>query len=319
MTSEFWQTFSSTRDPEEGISALARLYRGLDMRAPTDGAFEFTVAAASTGPLLMHRFHLVTSDSSGTGDVSGTFTVTHVLAGRLTVSSGRDRITTALPFLLPQGEYGGRWEGLLELGSVVLDGPSVEEHARGLLDADTFRLAFDGALPTTPAMTRYWLGAVRHFRQDLLPSTEAMQSPLLRGEAFRSLATALLHCFPSTFLDQPPPADASRAAPAQLRRATAFVHEYLDQDVGLAEIAAAAGMSPRGLQAAFRRQLGTTPSAYLREARLDAAHRELLRTDPTSGATVARTALRWGFAHPGRFAAAYRERFGEPPATTLRG
>ena len=36
---------------------------------------------------------------------------------------------------------------------------------------------------------------------------------------------------------------------------------------------------------------------------------------PTS--TVAGIAARWGFGHPGRFATAYRARFGEPPGTTL--
>jgi AraC-like DNA-binding protein len=34
--------------------------------------------------------------------------------------------------------------------------------------------------------------------------------------------------------------------------------------------------------------------------------------------TVAAVAHRWGFAHLGRFASAYRCRFGEPPSDTLR-
>ncbi|MFC6258767.1 hypothetical protein ACFP5Z_17115 [Kocuria oceani] len=34
---------------------------------------------------------------------------------------------------------------------------------------------------------------------------------------------------------------------------------------------------------------------------------------------MAEVAGRWGFTHRGRFAAAYRERFGENPAATLRG
>ena len=101
-------------------------------------------------------------------------------------------------------------------------------------------------------MTRYWLAQVRHFHRDLLPNAEALRTPLVRAEAFRSLAGALLHCFPNTFLAQP---------------AT--------------------------------------------------ARQELLRADPAGGATVAAVAARWGFGHPGRFATAYRARFGEPPGTTL--
>lgn len=319
MSTAFHRSSYSTRDPEKGIAAMAQLYRGLGLRAPTDGSFEFSVSAASAGPLLAHRFRLGTTASSGTGDVSGTFTVTHVLTGRLTVDSGQDRITTRLPFLLPQGVYGGRWEGMLELGSVVLDAEAVQEHARGLLGQESLQLAFTGWTPQSPALTRYWLAEVRHLHQDVLPNTEAMEHPLVRGTAFRSLATALLHCFPNTFLTQSPPPGSARVAPARLRRATAFVDEHLDEDIGLAGIARAAGMSPRGLQVAFRRELGTTPIAYLRDARLEAAHRDLREADPAAGATVAGIAARWGFPHTGRFAAAYRRRFGQSPGTTLHG
>ena len=34
--------------------------------------------------------------------------------------------------------------------------------------------------------------------------------------------------------------------------------------------------------------------------------------------TVNAIAARWGFTHRGRFAAAYRNRYGQSPATTLR-
>lgn len=42
------------------------------------------------------------------------------------------------------------------------------------------------------------------------------------------------------------------------------------------------------------------------------------RADPATGATVSAIAARWGFPHPGRFAADHHRRFGEAPATTLR-
>jgi transcriptional regulator GlxA family with amidase domain len=58
--------------------------------------------------------------------------------------------------------------------------------------------------------------------------------------------------------------------------------------------------------------------SYLRQHRLDLVHDELRRVDPATGAKVTDVALRYGFAHTGRFAASYRERFGESPSTTLR-
>lgn len=56
---------------------------------------------------------------------------------------------------------------------------------------------------------------------------------------------------------------------------------------------------------------------YLRQGRLDAAHRELLAADPTRGATVTTIAARWGFPYPSRFAATYRRTYGQHPHTTL--
>jgi AraC-like DNA-binding protein len=55
---------------------------------------------------------------------------------------------------------------------------------------------------------------------------------------------------------------------------------------------------------------------YLREVRLDRVHLELGR--PGSRALlVSEVARRWRFTHLGRFAAYYRERFGEPPHQTI--
>jgi transcriptional regulator GlxA family with amidase domain len=57
--------------------------------------------------------------------------------------------------------------------------------------------------------------------------------------------------------------------------------------------------------------------AYLRQIRLTRAHEELRQARP-GRTTVALVAHRWGFSHLGRFAAAYRERYGVAPSGTLR-
>ncbi|WP_320775967.1 helix-turn-helix domain-containing protein, partial [Streptomyces sp. CRN 30] len=49
----------------------------------------------------------------------------------------------------------------------------------------------------------------------------------------------------------------------------------------------------------------------LRRVRLARARRDLLLADPTTQ-TVTAVACRWGFAHPGRFAAGYRTAYGAP-------
>jgi AraC-like DNA-binding protein len=57
--------------------------------------------------------------------------------------------------------------------------------------------------------------------------------------------------------------------------------------------------------------------AYVREVRLERARADLMSDDPSLG-SVTDIALKWGFAHLGRFAVEYKRRFGESPSATLR-
>ncbi|MBT2504085.1 helix-turn-helix transcriptional regulator [Curtobacterium sp. ISL-83] len=91
----------------------------------------------------------------------------------------------------------------------------------------------------------------------------------------------------------------------------------MDQPLTVADVAAAVGLSARGLQEGFQRATGRTPTAYLRDVRLDYARHDLLRGGPDA-TTVRGVARRWGFTHLGRLAQSYMERHGEYPSTTLR-
>ena len=109
----------------------------------------------------------------------------------------------------------------------------------------------------------------------------------------------------------------SDASPATLKRAVAFIEENAQQDITIADIAAAASVTMRAVQLAFRRHLGTTPTRYLRQVRLDRAHRDLLAADP-GHETVTAVAYRWGFPSPGRFASYYQQVYGVRPSRALR-
>jgi transcriptional regulator GlxA family with amidase domain len=105
--------------------------------------------------------------------------------------------------------------------------------------------------------------------------------------------------------------------PPLLRGAVAFIHDNAQTDIGLSDIAAAVGVTPRAVQYMFRRHIGTTPLEYLRRLRLDLAHRDLQAADPAVD-TVTAIAGRWGFTHAGRFSIAYKQAFGTKPSRTLR-
>lgn len=110
----------------------------------------------------------------------------------------------------------------------------------------------------------------------------------------------------------------TQTEPITLRRAVAFIHEHVQDPIGIDDIAKAAGLGPRGLQHSFRRYRATTPMAYLRLVRMLGAHRDLEMGDPSTGDTVGEIAAAWLFTNPGRFSVTYAHVFGRSPSHTLR-
>lgn len=99
--------------------------------------------------------------------------------------------------------------------------------------------------------------------------------------------------------------------------AITFMQAHLDEPLALARIADAVGVSPRGLQRAFRRELGETPTEWLRSQRLSRAE-ELLRAADPAATTVTEVAMQCGFFHPGEFSVMFRARFGVSPSAVLQ-
>ncbi|HEY1135375.1 MAG TPA: helix-turn-helix domain-containing protein [Nocardioides sp.] len=121
-------------------------------------------------------------------------------------------------------------------------------------------------------------------------------------------AALVLACFP----DDP---DCGSVRPRIVTQVLDAVEADPAADWTASELAAVAGVGIRRLQDGFRRYLGTTPQQAVLGVRLERVHADLLAGGT---ATVADAAYRWGFTHLGRFAAAYRERYGVSPSRTLR-
>ncbi|MFD5409286.1 helix-turn-helix domain-containing protein [Streptomyces nojiriensis] len=164
--------------------------------------------------------------------------------------------------------------------------------------------------PVSEALAAQWKRTVAYVEESVL-ALPVPGEPLVIDAVARMLAATVLAAFPSNARPDPVLADTRDATPETVRRAVAFIDSEPD-----AEIAAAAGVTPRALQYAFRRHLGATPMAYLRRVRLGLAHADLVAADPSRD-TVTAIANRWGFHHQGRFAAVYRAAYGVPPRCTL--
>lgn len=105
-----------------------------------------------------------------------------------------------------------------------------------------------------------------------------------------------------------------------LQRALDYIHAHAHESLTLSAIASAACISPRTLEASFRRRYDQSPLTYVRGVRLDHARTALRRAAAEGQRTsVTDIALQHGFIHMGRFSAYYKLRFGCSPSTTLRG
>lgn len=166
-----------------------------------------------------------------------------------------------------------------------------------------------------PAVAAWWQAV-----SDLTRNLHAHGAQWLRHAA----ACAAMEAFLMQGLDllTEPASVPERSMPAEprhLRRALEYLHAHAHENPHPADVSRIACVGPRALEAAFRRHLNQTVQAYTRDLRLDRA-REALWSARTSGSTTSVTdvALQLGFAHMGRFAAYYRERFGCTPSDELR-
>lgn len=309
----------STADPFEAHEWLRAAYADHSVELHgNEEDFKFTSAKSSVGPLTFSGFQHSMGATVTVGDDRASFIAFRVSGGSYEVARDGQvlqvgRGGTAL--LPPHGPLAIRWTNV-EVAAVGLDSARLRESAADLTGQDGQDVTFDLSQPVTSAAERRWWQTVGYADQVLRRST-AGAGPLLRAEVSRLLTAAALETFPNT-------APASRPVrltfPGRpwLRRALTFIDDHADQDLRLSDIAAAARVSPRALQAGFRAHLGITPLDHLRGVRLELAHQDLRAGSAEAGDTVGAIADRWGFSHHGRFAAAYAQRYGRHPRETLR-
>jgi AraC-like DNA-binding protein len=147
------------------------------------------------------------------------------------------------------------------------------------------------------------------------PGNLFRRSITLAHEAETLLIDALLTVQASNYSEDLR-AVSSVAVPRHLRTVLSAIDAAPQSTWSLSEMARTGGVSVRTLCDAFRHFRGCTPMEFVRSVRLARARDDLRR--PGQGVSIADVARRWGFGHPGRFAATYRGTYGQTPSETLR-
>ncbi len=176
-------------------------------------------------------------------------------------------------------------------------------------------LAFDPELDFgRPGLARWRAGVLALFHAaevDGAVLSGRLASALIEQQLVAALLRAQPHDMSGFLAD-----DRETGTPGHVRRADRYIRDHADEPLTLSDIAAAAGVGIRTLQLAYRASHGVSPMRALAHERLKRVRRDLMHGDPAE--SVTEVALRWGFSHLGRFAAAYRDAYGELPRQTRR-
>jgi len=177
-------------------------------------------------------------------------------------------------------------------------------------------IEFAPVMDLTTENGQAWMATLRLVERQARCQRGLLDHALAIDNLKRILIDGLLLAQPHNYTDaltRPRPMD----APSAVRQAIELMQSHPEQPWTTSSLARRTAVSVRCLQEGFQRSTGVAPMRYLRDVRLNRVHDDLRAAGPDS-VSVGQVARRWGFLYLGRFAAAYREKFGQSPSATLR-
>ena len=314
-TSEESVRRAATRDWSEAIRAVTGAYFPHELRplSPTD-RLDLSMHTVDLGPVTVGRI--------GWGvDVAidcaypDAYEVNMPLAGRLESRHGREPVVSVegAGTIFPPNRTTPitSWSSECTVVGVKFDRACLEREAdRVLATPLPGGLDLPSQIDRRSAATRGWLHFVRTLTADLGETSAMLCDDVLKRQLSSTIMTGFLLAM------HPDRRSSAPARPRIVNRVLDRLREDPAHAWTAAEMAEIAGVSVRRLQEGFQQYVGTTPSACLRDIRLARAHEDL---GSASTSTVAEVAARWNFTNTGRFAAAYRDKYGRPPSATLQG
>lgn len=304
-------------DPEAAAAALGE-YSQATVRAPARRPFELTLHAFALGTMRYGETSI--SVSSVRTEPCPIYLLTVPMRGSLVgaTDNSRDVVRgTERALISPGARVDAQYLRDVVIRSLSFDTRVVRGELSALLGRSIeVPPLFDLALRPGPAL-RVVEHAVGLLHDELHATSPLLLDPTFATRMSQMIVSALLLSQPhshSVEVERRSRFEGPRAIRSLLERMEAAPMDF----VTVGDLAMAAGLSVRALEEAFRRHVGRPPMTHLRLLRLQAAHDELVHAD-AEHTTVTMVARRWGFAHFGRFAARYRERYGVTPQEDLKG
>ena len=175
-----------------------------------------------------------------------------------------------------------------------------------------FEPAFDLTSPSATCV----LPLLSLLADALSDSAHPLRQPLAYEQFESTVLNALVYGQANTARSSARPSR-TPLAPFYVKRVEEYIRTHLHEPLTIERLAEFAGVSASTLFSGFRNCHGVSPMAWVRQLRLERA-REELRGAAAEPVSVTDVALKWGFAHLGRFAIEYKRAFGESPSVSLR-
>lgn len=180
--------------------------------------------------------------------------------------------------------------------------------------AHTLNLRCARSTSRSSALTALWRRTAETLADDILRTRELWESDVVREQAIDALLAIAVEAFGVSDAKE----DDLGSDAGVIARADAYMRMHLEEPISVPDVAAAVGVSVRGLQLAFSRSRAGTPLSYLRKIRMTAARAAFIAGRSIRSTTVTTIARQLGYTNVGRFTAHYREAFEETPMDTLR-
>jgi len=311
-----------TSDVDEARAFCRKLYYGpLQVNPVGDtSGFAFAGDVVMLGPVTVGQISYGVDIQVHIADLETSY---HVLAPQTGTLRSRHRGTAVLAdrsraaVYRPIGDIDLHWPADCRLISVKVERAAFERELDAALDQQiVLPLLLGESFDSAAGPGRTWVALVRLLHAELCSEDGLAAQPRMAARWRDMVISGLALTVEHPYGDEPAGLQGPRR-PRTVKRTLDAMHAEPWRQYTAGDLASIAGVGVRVLQESFRQHVGVSPLAYLRRLRLDGVHQELSRADAWQ-VNVSDVAYRWGFTHLGRFAGAYRARFGESPSQTLR-
>lgn len=310
-----------TSDLDEAQAAMTSTYGDNKIRRTSRGAVNLRLWLARTERINLGYTNFEGDIRITAPPLSTSYIVATPSAGHLAVSCGRDSVvlTPGLGAVLGPTEslVFEEWSPDCKVFGARINRDDLENDLSVMLGRPVpGPIRFKFLINLHAGEARPFLRAIDLIHEEAHLPDGMSKNATLSTRMAQLARNALLVCQPHDFSEELA-APARQVLPRTIQHAVEFIEAEPDQVMTVTDVAAAACLSVRAVEEGFKRHIGLSPMAYVRETRLARVHGDLVEADPET-ATVSQVATRWGFVHLGRFTQAYRLKYGTLPSQTLR-